>query len=410
MGPLPLGHLSSGRPEVAVMDIRAILLIGGIGAGEQTRPESFGAVPLACLDVLGMSPEERVISRLRHFGVSVCSVICDAPATAEPFLKCAALDSGDQHLHVDGEQFWRSAEETFHQCAEDGAEIVIVIRMGPYVEADYEEIIQHHFDRRNSVTQAVDADGASLDLFVLSTSARSDAAELFQSRLQHMRHESEAFPVSGYVNRLQKAADLRRLATDGLLGRNEVKPQGKEVKPGIWLGPAARVHRKARVVAPAYIGPHAHVRASALITRGTVIEHHAEVDCGTVVENTTLLPFSCLGAGLDAMHCVVGFRRLAHLVRDVEVEIHDGKLVGMVPLSPVSRLAGSTAALFAFLPRELYRGVRASFGRKARKRTAEPSEEAKTSPETPVLEEPLSNSGPSEFPPNLAVMRRYGDH
>ena len=33
------------------MDIRAILLIGGIGAGEQTRPESFGAVPLACLDV-----------------------------------------------------------------------------------------------------------------------------------------------------------------------------------------------------------------------------------------------------------------------------------------------------------------------------------------------------------------------
>lgn len=392
------------------MDIRAILLIGGISSGEPVRQESFGEIPLACLDVLGASPEERVVRRLRHFGVSVCSVICDAPEKAEPFTRCAALDSDDQHLHVEGEQFWRSAEETFHQCAEDGAEIVIVIRMGPYVEVDYDEIIQHHIDRRNSITQAIDSNGGGLDLFVLSTKARADVAQLFQSRLRHMRRESEAFRVSGYINPLRKPADLRRLATDGLLARNGVKPQGKEVKPGVWLGQGARIHRKARVVAPAYIGPHAHVRASALITRGTVIERHAEVDCGTVVENTTLLPFSCLGAGLDAMHCVVGFRRLAHLVRDVEVEIHDGKLVGMIPLSPVSRLAGSTAALFAFLPRELYRGVRASVERRRSKRTAECSEGAKTSPETSVLEDPLPNSEPSDFSSNLAVVRRYGDH
>ena len=155
--------------------------------------------------------------------------------------------------------------------------------------------------------------GAPLDLFVLSASARMDAAELLHSRLQHRRRESEPFQVKGYVNRLQKASDLRQLAVDGLLARNSVAPQGKEIKPGVWMGRSARVHRKARIVAPAYIGAGSKISASALITRGTVVEQHAVVDCGTVVENTTVLPFTCLGAGLDAMHCVVGFRRVAHL-------------------------------------------------------------------------------------------------
>jgi hypothetical protein len=164
------------------------------------------------------------------------------------------------------------------------------------------------------------------------------------------------------------------------------------------------------VVAPAYIGAHAKIRAQALITRGSAIERHAEVDCGTVVENASLLPFSCLGAGLDAMHCVVGFRRLAHLVRDVEVEIRDGKLVGMVPLSAVSRLAGSTAALFAFLPKELYRGFRASTRRKKAATSEESLEKAESPPEAPVLEGSPSDAESSEFPSTYAVVRRYGDH
>jgi hypothetical protein len=233
---------------------------------------------------------------------------------------------------------------------------------------------------------------------------------VFQSRLQHLRRESEPFPVKGYVNRLQSASDLRRLAVDGLLARNAVIPRGKEVKPGIWLGPSARVHRKARVVAPAYIGAGSKIRASALITRGTVVEQHAVVDCGTVVENTTVLPFTCLGVGLDAMHCVVGFRRVAHIARNVVVEVHDEKLVGMIPLSPVSRLAGSTAALFAFLPKEIYRGFASPWRRKQAARSAETSEGAESSMENPVLEASASDAEPSEFPSNMAVVRRYGDH
>jgi hypothetical protein len=354
--------------------------------------------------------EERVVQRLRHFGISVCSLIADSLEEAQPFLRCRSLNALSGPLLAEGQQLWQAAEREFQRCAENGAELVVVMRLGAYVEVDFEEMIQHHLDRRSCVTQAVDAENKALDLFVLSASARMDAAEVFQSRLQHLRRESEPFHVKGYVNRLQKPADLRQLAVDGLLARNSVAPRGKEVKPGIWFGPSARVHRKARIVAPAYIGAGSKIRASALITRGTVVEQHAEVDCGTVVENTTILPFTCLGAGLDAMHCVVGFRRVAHLARNVEVEVHDEKLVGMVPLSAVSRLAGSTAALFAFLPKEIYRGFVSPWRRKQVARSAETPEEAESSLENPALEASASEAEPSEFPSNLAVVRRYGDH
>jgi hypothetical protein len=110
------------------------------------------------------------------------------------------------------------------------------------------------------------------------------------------------------------------------------------------------------------------------------------------------------------MYCVVGFRRVAHLARNVEVELHDEKLVGMIPLSPVSRLAGSTAALFAFLPKEIYRGLVTPWRRRQAVRNAEPSEEAESSLESPGLEASASESETSEFPSNFAVVRRYGNH
>ncbi len=97
------------------------------------------------------------------------------------------------------------------------------------------------------------------------------------------------------------------------------------MKPGVWVGEGARIHHKARIVAPAFIGAQTKIRASALITRSTVIEHHAEVDCGTVVENSTVLPYTYVGAGLDVMHSVVGFRRLRTWCANVEVEIYRRK-------------------------------------------------------------------------------------
>ena len=182
------------------------------------------------------------------------------------------------HVHAEGEQVWQTAEETFVKYAEDGADLVFALRIGPYVEVDYEALVQHHLDHHCAVTMAVDGDNEPLDLFVLSASARTDAAALFKHRMERMRRECAPFSVKGYFNRLETTADLRRLAVDGLLAKNAIRPEGTEIKPGIWVGTGARIHRKARVIAPAFVGAHAKVRASALITRGSVIEHHAR--CG----------------------------------------------------------------------------------------------------------------------------------
>ena len=391
------------------MDIRAILLVGGLGADPFERVESMGGVPIAYLDVLGLPVVERVLRRLHHFGICRTTLISEAPAEAAEWTHGPTLDRLEK-IEAAGDEFWNAAEETFQRYADEGADLVVALRIGPYVEVDYEELIQHHLDQRCSVSMAVDAANSRLDLFVLNSCGRLDARELFQSHLQHLRRDCKPFPVRGYVNRLQNMADFRRLATDGLLARNAVRPEAAESKPGVFVARGARIHRKARVIAPAFIGAGAKVHASALITRGSVLENHAEVDCGTVVENSTLLPFTRLGAGLDVVHAVVGFRRFAHLSRNVEVEIADEKLVGMVPFSPVSRLAGSTAALFAFLPKQIYRGFFATSHREKTAASPDCAESPQPRLDASVLESPASGRESSEFPSTLAVVRRYGDH
>jgi hypothetical protein len=390
------------------MDIRGILLVGGVTSNDGA--ERIAGVPIACLDALGVPVVQRVLRRLRHFGVCKTTLISDVSAETAAFAHCTPVDHHVPCLQAAGEDFWDAAEETFHRYAAEGADLVVALRVGPYVEIDYEEMIQHHLDKRCTISMAVDSQAVGLDLFVLDPSGRFDAKELFQSHLQRQRKECEPFPVTGYTNRLQTAADLRQLALDGLLTKNAVRPEGMEIKPGVFLGRGARIHRKARVVAPAFIGARVKVHAEALITRGSILEHHSEVDCGTVVENSTLLPFTRLGAGLDVMHSVVGFRRLAHLVRNVEVEITDAKLIDMVPVRAISRLAGSTAALFAFLPKQIYRGLLAPSHREKPAASSECAEPGGSALTAPVLETPASGVESSEFPSNLAVVRRYGDH
>jgi len=134
------------------------------------------------------------------------------------------------------------------------------------------------------------------------------------------------------------------------------------------------------------------------------------VDCGTVVENSTILPFTYVGAGLDVMHSVVGFQRISHLVRNVEVEIQDPKLVGISPASTVFRTLGSAAALFAVLPKQIYRGFLGRAGKIRPARLPESLEPPATNPGTPDVKEPASGQEVGEFPSSFAVVRRYGEH
>jgi hypothetical protein len=305
-----------------------------------------------------------------------------------------------QWVSASGQTAWREAQRVFSDYVQDGAELVVVLRLGPYAEFDLEHLLQLHLEQNGRVTAVTDSQGELLGTFVVSASRRNDAAFMLRHGLREFRTPLQQYLFSGYLNRLRSAADLRRLAVDGFSGAAQIAPEGMEVRPGVWVARGARVHRAARVLAPAFIGERARVRASAVVTRCSVLEHHAEIDCGTVVEDSTVLPYTAIGAGLDLAHSVAGFHRVSHLRRQVEIEIADPKLVGTASPAPL-RALGSAAALAGFMPIEFVRGLL------GRKRTTLPAAAQAPAVARKTPDALSGEAGAEQFP--LMVARRYGN-
>ncbi|HSB74119.1 MAG TPA: hypothetical protein VLC12_00635, partial [Terriglobales bacterium] len=253
-----------------------------------------------------------------------------------------------------------------------------------------------------------------LDAAVIQGGRRNDASFLIRNGLRALRAPAEPYITPAYVNRLESAHDLRRLAQDALLMRCDIRPDGRELKPGVWVGQHARIHRTARVLAPAFVGTRAKLRAASVVTRCSVVEHHAEVDCGTVLEDTSVLPYTYVGTGLDASHAVAGFGRVVHLRRQVEVEINDPRLLGTVAASPSWRMLKSAAALAAYLPVQATRGLIAGGRRMVSTGSAggegEPAPAPRHHPASlEPTSEPVSASNQGQFGGDFAVVRRYGN-
>ncbi len=387
------------------MDVRVILIVAPPAGATET--ESLSGVPVALLDVLGKPVLLRVVDRLRKFGVSGITVIGEVGAAAQPFARSATL--GLPLLQATNGDVWRRAEAVFCEHAQSGADLVLVLRLGAYAELDFEDLVQFHLDQRSHVTAVYTPDGVPLDMVAIASSRRNDAAFLFRHGLRQFRVPAARYVFGGYCNHLCKAADLRRLACDGFGARAQMAPEGSEIRPGIWAAPSARIQPGARILAPAYIGPHAKVRSAAVVTRGSVLEHHAVVDCGTVVEDSTVLPYTYVGAGLDVAHAVVGFRRIQHLRRGVEIEIADARLIGLVPARASVGALGQAVAWASFLPAQILRGL---FAKSQREAPAElPAAVQVPSPAitTPAELLPAETSEAAQFPSTLVVARRYGD-
>lgn len=387
------------------MDVKAILVVGNTETNRPDR-ESFAGLPLALSDVLGKSVLARTIQRLQHFGIQSVATVC-VSRTAD------ALDPKtrrDCNVVVEERGLWRCAESVFNDFVHKGAELVLVLRLGAYAELDYEDFIQFHLEHHGRATIAVDARGYRLGIVALCASRRNDAAYLFRHNLEEFRVPSQHYEFRGYVNRLITPIDLRQLSVDALLQRNQIQPIGREIRPGVWAAPTARIHPRARIVAPAFIGEYAKLRASAVVTRFTTIEHHAVIDCGTVVENASVAPYSYIGAGLDINFAIVGNGRIASLRRDVEVEIKDPKLLSTVSASAPVRAMRDVTALASYLPQQVFHGLF------ARSRRTMPSDipAAVNTPSTALKEPALTNPGGTidsapEFPSDFAVARRYGN-
>jgi NDP-sugar pyrophosphorylase family protein len=384
------------------MDIRGILLANS----EQNVAENQTlGTPLATLDVVGKSTLQRMAERLQQYGISSVSAVVET--TSNPGARNFGLPSDVTCVSAAPDRFWRAAESVFNDMAQSGAELVILIRLGAYAEVDFEKQVQFHIDRKERVTRMA-SDDQMLEIFCISASRRNDAASLFRTQLAHCRSECPVLQHDGYVNPLASARDLRQFAIDILTRQAQTCPSGKEIKPGVWTAPGALIEKGARVLAPAFVGSLARIRSGAVITRCSSVERHAEVDCGTVVENSTVLPFSYVGAGLDLAHSIAGMGRIVNLHRDVTVTIADRKLLGSMSIAAGKRFVTSAAEAITYLPKLAFQGIFAA--NKAQKADLQTTLR-KTTPALGTaagFETSACDTEASHKFPNMVVARRYG--
>jgi NDP-sugar pyrophosphorylase family protein len=246
---------------------------------------------------------------------------------------------------------------------------VIAQRVGPYLEVELDSLLHFHHENKNRVTRVVTANGESLQFMVIDASRRKDAAYLFRSELVEPRVAGADYCFTGYANPLEHVSDLRRLTQDALMLDCELRPCGLELKPGVWAGERVDIAKDARLVAPCYIGAGAKIRTGAVITRMSSIERNAEIDIGTMVENSSILPLSYVGPGLDICHSVVGYSKIASLPRNATVAICDPKLAAELSPSAFVRRVGGYAEVLS----RAASAVMASF---TSKHTAQPPDTA----------------------------------
>jgi NDP-sugar pyrophosphorylase family protein len=387
------------------MDIRGLILVPKeTEAAEEQLPLS--TFPLALLETVGKTPLQRMTERLQQYGIEPLTVVAESESAGHSRLANAkTLESSMKR-----EGFWRTAENAFNEMIQNGAELVVLIKMGAYAEVDFEKLLQFHLDQQARVTQVYHA-AESLEFFCISASRRNDAASLFRSRLLKCRSECPGFAHDGYTNHLNDARDLRQFAVDILTLQTETRPAGEEVRPGVWIQPGAIVEKGARVLAPAFVGASARIFSGAVITRCSSIECHGQVDCGTVVENSTVLPYSYVGAGLDLAHSIAGMKRIVNLRRNACIEIADAKLIGLVSSTAGGTLLTAALELATYLPRQIWRGW---FGKP---QPRQPDLQTALRETPPALggaagyQAPACNTeAAGEFPSNLGIVRRYGHH
>jgi NDP-sugar pyrophosphorylase family protein len=334
--------------------IGAILTIAG---RPQQERESFGSLPrkrlethaspsqlllgrpVALWDVLGKTVLDRTMERLRIFGVDRISVISENSGRTAS----SGVPAPSSNQISGNSSFWSEWDRIVSDYLNHEMETLLLVRLGSYAEIDFSDLLSFHRESGTALTQVQHRQGA-LDLVVADAKKLRSGMGSFRSRLSAMLRDRGRYEFKGYVNRLTRAADFRRLAEDALSGRCAIRPVGREIRAHVWLGAGAYLEPSATVTGPVYIGANSYVGPACMITGSSTIERQCRIDFGTVIDASCILPRTYVGMGLNVANAIAGSGNVYHLGRDVEVSIADHRLIGD-----------------AFGSRELVRNARALF-------------------------------------------------
>ncbi len=281
------------------------------------QEQAFGGHPLACYEILGDTVLQRTLDALKLAGIEPQDVLTENPGSESLF---------PSRLRPVN-KFFSAWETSVERRLDQGVEILILIRMGAYLELNFADLLEFHRQTAGVLTQVYDHKSA-FDIAVVNTTQLRGDKGSYRGRLTSLIPYHQRYQFTGFANRLREPQDLRQLAQDALFGRNSIRPRGQEVSTGVWLGEGAIVDPSAHISGPVFIGAGSRVKGSCVINGTTNIERDCEVDFGTTVTDSCILPETYLGIGLNFVHSIVTANRLFHLDRNVGVDISDSNLVG----------------------------------------------------------------------------------
>lgn len=283
--------------------------------------DSLLAEPPACCDAMGRPMMERTIERFLRAGVEAVSVLVPAQIAyaVQPFPD--AFKNVELQVVAD---MSLAVGQKLKEYSHGGIEHSFLVPASLYTETDLLDFFYFHREGKQAATRAFDA-GGSLDLWVIDC-AKAQGCEL-DILLRQAQSSGSSYFIREYVNRVTDARDLRRYVSDVLRGRCAIRPSGVEIKPGIWVDDGAELHRRARIVAPAYIGRGTEIREDTLITRCSSIEEGCYIDYGTIIEDSSILANTHIGIWLDVCHSVAKGNKLFNLERNVALEISDASIM-----------------------------------------------------------------------------------
>jgi NDP-sugar pyrophosphorylase family protein len=259
----------------------------------------------AGVEILGKAPIARIAEDLKSVCDSV-SVVAENTPDSDPTTQGQVSLPDPAAVHL-------------ANYKREGFGAVLIVRCGAYVEVDVREMSAFHRKQDSGVTRAF-SDDEPLDVWMVAPSAIPEHTALLSALL--CMH-SAVYVSEGYANRLRSPRDLRRLVLDSFHARCRLRPQGSEIRPGVWVGEGAQIDRCTRVVAPAFIGRNVRISDECLITRGSNIESNSRIDFGTAVEDSSILSNTYVGIGLDLAYSIVQGRNLVNLRHNVMLEITD---------------------------------------------------------------------------------------
>lgn len=323
------------------MRIGSIVMVGSWDGGDSNASPFWpSGVPFSLLPVVGDSVLHSAVRRMRQLGSHPISVITHRVQSS---MSCAwGLPQGELNWYSAVWDIRSALQRLVFHYAGNGIDTILLTRLGAYAELDLQDFVQFHRQQHPPISIACDLKGP-LDIALFDANRVMTGAALIGNRLKAEGLAFSSYKFAGYVNRLSNIAEFRDLARDALTGQCHLQPNGKQIRPGVWVGEGVELERGSRLIAPVYVGVQSTIRAGALITRCSSVEHHSEVDCETGVENSSLLPHTYVGPGLEVRHSVVDGNKLMNLDRGVEMEFADDRLFARLRSRPVSLWSGKNA-------------------------------------------------------------------